>query len=429
MTLCHLIVYLLVFRHHVQSQDQLLSHTLTPSNPSTSDARVIIQSSLEVLQSDTWAIDASNSDTWHLKAELGQTWGFHPIITSTISITIDSPTNPGSTFDDVLIAFTVPHSDQFTAVRLYMDNYGSAFEPETVARITPQCDTASLPSQHLREGDLDHILEEHRERKCALGLSTYNCVNADNHGEMEPSGQSNSWPITFTLVNVPEENRAYISYQGAIVQSCGFSNGFAADQGLNVYFALGRPGDFAEISSFQFTYSLASTSMPTAKPTIEPTPRSGEIVDDDLTTTSEIDGLAPIENDHVASTWSQWVDGPYFIPTAVALGSGAYTLCTLIVCCFLRKRKRQRKKLAMHYPVASTTSSVPKQHSVHSTMSMVSDARSVMSTCSIPQTGTLLTHSAYSTSGHLVFEAPMLWNRASSGMIPPPLADVNEQVI
>ena len=441
-------IFLFEQRSLSHSLEPLITTTLTATNPFSHEAHVIIESSSEVTESDSWMINVSEMDTWHLKAQLNNSWGFHPTATSSITITIDSPSIPGSTLDDILIAFTVPNSNEFTAVRLYMENIGSSYEPDIVSRISPSCDSSSSPSQHLNDGDLDTILKGHYSRKCSLGVSTWSswsCASTDNHSGMQPPGQSNSFPLTFTLLNIPNDS-GYLIYEGAIVQSCGFANGFAVDNGLDVHFALGSYGDSAEINSFQFTYSQNSTlsptihpttfptTIPTAKPTSEPTLRSlsksGEI-DDSLSSTADMEWIPfQITTDHsqFISWWSQWLDGPYFIPSAFGLGAVIYTLCMVMVCCCWRRRRKtnKTKEIEMHHHISET--SIVPHHSVHSTMSNVSDARSMMSTYSnvSPRETDDRILSAQSVSGH--FDPPMLFT-TNSGIMAPPLIDVNEQVM
>ena len=317
-----------------------------------------------------------------------------------------------------------------------MENTGSTFEPDILSRISPQCDTSSPPSQRLIDGDLDTILEGHYNRKCALGLSTWSCASTDNQSGMQPPGQSNSFPLTFTLLNIPNDS-GYLIYEGAIVQSCGFANGFKSNNGLDVYLALGSYDDSAEISSFQITYNVDTTlspnvttlnpttfptTMPSTKPTLESRSISGESAVNSLSTTVDMVGdVDPMTDDSVSSWsfWSEWIDGPYFIPSAGAAGAVTYTLCMVMVCCCWRRKKKTNEKQNKRRE-SDPSIAAPHHLSMHSTMSNVSDARSIMSSysnISVPRTHSL------QSSGHFDIP-PMLFatNSGASGMtLAPPL--------
>lgn len=174
--------------------------------------------------------------------------------------------------------------------------------------------------------------------------------------------------------------------------------------------------------------SVIHTTSPTTMPTSKPTLKSDTKFAPSLSTT-----LQPIEvnamTDHSSSSspWARWLNSPFFIPSAVGLGTIVYTLCTFILCCYWRSRKKahQPTKLEIHHHI-SETSIVPRC-SVYSKTSNVSDARSMVSTYSnlSPQTKAL-TRSSQSTLVPL--DSPTLYTVSSRSGIAPPTIDVIEQV-
>ena len=99
-------------------QVPLKSVILNTSNINQDGAQIVAASPSEVtISNNQFNIISNNDNTWHLILDLDNSWGFHPIIPSSLSITINGGDN-GTWNEDLIIGFTVTNTEYFVT-RIY----------------------------------------------------------------------------------------------------------------------------------------------------------------------------------------------------------------------------------------------------------------------------------------------------------------------
>eukprot|EP01083_Nonionella_stella_P309112 1093392_1 len=277
-----------------QLQRDLKSVELTASQSSQQGATVQSASSEVTTTATQWNITGNSDTTWHLTTELDNTWGFDPNRVSTITIKFNSQTPVGpQTYQNVVVAFSVPTIDKYIALALRMDPSGNAKNNI----VPPNGNTCpSDGSLALVNGDVVDVLANNgsgtRSDKLGLEEATASKFVPSSHGQQV-------LPIQFTLENHPMNNSVVFTYDGfdvtaneSLTQQCVFE-ALDINKGLSIYFAVNRADNLMAMDSILLTYRVVpllatghvynettvlnlgvptqSPSVPTQIPTYHPT--------------------------------------------------------------------------------------------------------------------------------------------------------------
>jgi len=246
--------------------------TVTPGNNDVDGAKVNVLKDITET-ADSWDIvSSSKSGSFALEISLNATWGFHPTLTSSVDIVLNSDTPTQASFDlDIVMSFSV-NKAQYWSTQLRCDA-GTMYNHQ----IGPQCDVGVPPqsSSTLYSGDIKAWVEANPwvSRQSTSGAYTGNPPD-----EWQPPRATINFPLHFRIENVPSENRMYVfNLQSTYSQSCGFAEAFQTDKGLQVYLHTDNSGESLSVQSVEIEYSYQDTPAPTtadpttASPTLFPT--------------------------------------------------------------------------------------------------------------------------------------------------------------
>eukprot|EP01084_Bolivina_argentea_P070143 127572_1 len=255
-------LFVQILRSHVISK----SVTLTPNHLSGDGATIYSHIKEVHTINNTWiARHNISQQSWQFILILDGSWGFDSNVSSSIQITLHSPsvTTENSIFDSLLFGFTTDNNE-------YISTFITSNQTEP-NKIYPNCDP--ITPQTPARGDIASLPSFNRTCDIAGGSCT-------NWTGMKPVNQANipsPTPFTLYLRNDPLFNTLSVSYQQNAdhsVQRCAFRS-LQTKNGLKLYIGVNGANPSFHIQSFEIdansnTSSANVTQYPTQKTTSTP---------------------------------------------------------------------------------------------------------------------------------------------------------------
>lgn len=223
-----------------------------------------------------WHLDPISQETVDIELHMNHEWGFHPTLTSSISIALhgSSPNTTSLSGGEMLLLFSVANQ-QYLSIAM-------SFNDRNSWKIYPDPTRSSLAfSNDIFTEIITNSIESRSDR-----ISNHNqWVEVNQMDESNVYSQPLEWPLTLSITNDPRQNMMQFQNsewiqsendQNVENQIVEFNSSFATNQGLSVYLMNNRSESSDPlhrspfiISSMEVHYEY-TTDSPTMSPTVPP---------------------------------------------------------------------------------------------------------------------------------------------------------------
>ena len=234
-----------------------------------------------------WNISTNTQAGYALRISLDNTWGFDTDYTSAIHVILNGTDkfNHRQSFStgqweydlDMFVAFSVDDSE-YVSTDIRLDN------TDDLNMINPYCEyTEASAALSPAQGNIQSIAAANITGSRDKNVLTKHSLDGHNfgwnmEGDYPDADHPNTWPLHFTLENVPDDDNLYLEY------SCPDWNGtstciyksFDTDKGLDILIAGDDDGETLGICSIIVEYGIFT---PTSSPSISPTTPQPTLVD------------------------------------------------------------------------------------------------------------------------------------------------------
>eukprot|EP01084_Bolivina_argentea_P049189 90502_1 len=295
----HLSSFFIVILTYYHSTIALKSALLTPTNKLDNGVSVVELKDTTTVSSNSntkWSMFPTDNIGYHMKLSLNTSWSFDPINTTTIQIQINSDSQIGNQFRELLISFTQHNNIRFSTL-IQIDQTDDHL-------IYPKCER--YPNKQQFADYNIYTLSENNETSDRVQTAMNNTF--DSYLLPHIPTPNISYPLTFILHNIPSENILLFSYLNptANIRTCSFINMFP-NIPIDIYLATAYQAQQITILSINITHNIetettiTSTNIPTNTPTNIP---------------SNIPSNSPINNPTISPT-----NIPSYIPSYIPSNS------------------------------------------------------------------------------------------------------------